>query len=142
MRCCLAFTAARSGVGWMVVVIWLMGHTLRRRPCSAAARPLQPVRTCEDGGIRCPEGGGAKPTTGCSVRVLGSISVSGDHRPVRIGGEKPRRLLAVLVLHRNTVVSTDRIMQVMWDDDIPDTAVATLQSYISRLRRLLPPRPG
>ena len=77
---------------------------------------------------------------GAALCVLGSISVNDvDHRAVGIGGEKPRRLLAVLVLHRNTVVSTDRIMQVMWDDDIPDTAVATLHSYISRLRRLLPP---
>jgi predicted ATPase/DNA-binding SARP family transcriptional activator len=77
---------------------------------------------------------------GASFCVLGSISVNdGDHRPVGIGGEKPRRLLAVLILHRNTVVSIDRISQVMWGDDVPDTGVATLQSYISRLRRLLPP---
>ena len=71
--------------------------------------------------------------------VLGSISVNGpDQRPVALGGEKPRRLLAMLVLHRNTVVGVDRIMEAMWGDDVPDTAVATLHSYVSRLRRLLP----
>ena len=75
-----------------------------------------------------------------SVGVLGAISVyDAGRRPVAIGGEKPRRLLAVLVLHRNAVVSTDRLIDVMWGDDVPDTAAATLQSYVSRLRRVLPP---
>jgi predicted ATPase/DNA-binding SARP family transcriptional activator len=71
--------------------------------------------------------------------VLGSISINIDGRPVPVGGEKPRRLLAMLIVNRNTVVSADRLMQVIWGDDVPDTGVATLQSYVSRLRRLLPP---
>jgi len=71
--------------------------------------------------------------------VLGSISVyDADQQPVAIGGEKPRRLLAMLIIHRNTVVSADRLIDVMWGEDVPDTAAATLQSYVSRLRRLLP----
>jgi predicted ATPase/DNA-binding SARP family transcriptional activator len=75
-----------------------------------------------------------------TLRVLGSISVDdADHRGVAIGGEKPRRLLAALILNRNSVVSAERLIDVMWADGVPDTAAATLQSYISRLRRLLPP---
>jgi len=73
-----------------------------------------------------------------SLCVLGSISIIVNGRQARLGGEKPRRLLAMLVLNRNAVVSTERLTQVLWGDDVPDTGVATLQSYVSRLRRLLP----
>src|SRR5204862_3372742 len=77
---------------------------------------------------------------GAALCVVGSISVTGaDQSPVAIGGEKPRRLLAVLVLHRNTVVAAERLIDAIWGDDRPDTAAATLQSYVSRLRRVLPP---
>ena len=73
------------------------------------------------------------------LRALGAIALWVDGRPLSIGGEKPRRLLAVLILHRNTVVSTERLMDALWGDDVPDTAVATLQAYVSRLRGRLPP---
>jgi len=48
----------------------------------------------------------------------------------------PRRLLAVLLAYRNSVVSTDRLCEVLWDE-APDSAAATLQSYVSRLRRFV-----
>jgi predicted ATPase/DNA-binding SARP family transcriptional activator len=71
--------------------------------------------------------------------VLGSVGVRVDGDAVHIGGEKPRRLLAMLVLHRNSVVSADRLAHVMWGDDVPETGASTLQTYVSRLRRVLPP---
>lgn len=71
--------------------------------------------------------------------VLGSISINIDGQPVSIGGEKPRRLLAMLILNRNAVVSAERLMEVIWGDRVPDAGLPTLQSYVSRLRRLLPP---
>ncbi|MGD9995606.1 MAG: BTAD domain-containing putative transcriptional regulator [Ilumatobacteraceae bacterium] len=70
--------------------------------------------------------------------VLGSIAVHVDGAAVHIGGEKPRRLLAMLVLHRNSVVSSDGLAHVVWGDDVPETGVSTLQTYVSRLRRVLP----
>ncbi len=68
-------------------------------------------------------------------RVLGSVGiVDGDHAlPI---GPKPRRLLSMLVAHRNEVVSADRLIAALWIDP-PDGASATLQSYISRLRRFV-----
>ncbi len=71
--------------------------------------------------------------------VLGSISINIDGQPVPVGGEKPRRLLAMLILNRNAVVSAERLMDVIWGDDVPDAGLPTLQSYVSRMRRLLPP---
>ncbi|MEP7203174.1 MAG: BTAD domain-containing putative transcriptional regulator [Ilumatobacteraceae bacterium] len=86
-------------------------------------------------------GGGATSSSDRTgkVCVLGSISIDASGKPVSIGGEKPRRLLAALILHRNSVVSTDLLMNITWGDDIPDSGLATLQSYVSRLRRALPP---
>ena len=42
----------------------------------------------------------------------------------------------VLLAYRNSVVSTDRLVEVLWDEP-PDSAAATLQSYVSRLRRFV-----
>src|SRR5262245_38213833 len=47
----------------------------------------------------------------------------------------PRKLLALLLSSRNEVVSSDRLIDALWDDAPPPSAPATLQSYVSRLRR-------
>ena len=73
------------------------------------------------------------------VRVLGSVSLEAQGRPVPIGGPLPRRLLAVLVANRGSVVSADRLVEVLWGDGPPITALKALHIYVSRLRRLLPP---
>ncbi|MEA3216568.1 MAG: hypothetical protein QOJ19_2724, partial [Acidimicrobiia bacterium] len=74
-----------------------------------------------------------------AVRVLGSVSVEVDGRSVRVGGPLPRRLLAVLLANRGAVLSVDRLVEVLWGDDPPVAATASLHTYVSRLRRLLPP---
>jgi len=43
--------------------------------------------------------------TGMDYRILGSFEVRTEGRLVGLGGEKPRALLAILLLHRNEVVS-------------------------------------
>jgi predicted ATPase/DNA-binding SARP family transcriptional activator len=69
-------------------------------------------------------------------RVLGSVGIVDADQLLPVGGEKPRRLLAMLLAHRNRVVSAERLMDALWTDP-PDAAGATLQSYISRLRRFV-----
>ena len=67
--------------------------------------------------------------------VLGTITVDGS--PPGSGLE--RRLLAALLVWRRTVVSSDRLMEVLWPDGAPPSATNTLQSKVSRLRRLVGP---
>src|ERR1041384_1616674 len=55
------------------------------------------------------------------------------------GGGARRALLALLLLNANHVVSRERLIDALWGDDLPETAVQTLQVYVSRLRKLLPP---
>jgi DNA-binding SARP family transcriptional activator len=75
----------------------------------------------------------AQPCDLAVLRALGAVTICVDGEPVPVGGEKPRRLLAALILHRGTVVSTGRLMDVVWGDDVPDTGLSTLQAYVSRL---------
>src|SRR5689334_18147879 len=70
-------------------------------------------------------------------RILGSFEVRADDRLVGLGGEKPRALLAILLLHRNEVVSADRLIDDLWGESPPETALRTLQAYVSRLRKVL-----
>ena len=75
-------------------------------------------------------------TADVDFRVLGSVGIVDGTALLPLGGGMPRRLLAVLLAYRNSVVSTDRLVEVLWEDP-PETAAATLQSYVSRLRRFV-----
>ena len=70
-------------------------------------------------------------------RVLGPLEVSEDGRLVDLGGPTQRALLAVLLLHASEVVSVDRLIDELWGDEPPATAVKTLQAHVSRLRSAL-----
>jgi YVTN family beta-propeller protein len=70
-------------------------------------------------------------------RILGRLEVHDDGRNVALGGEKPRALLAILLLHRNEVVSADRLIDELWGESPPPSALRTLQAYVSRLRKTL-----
>ena len=56
---------------------------------------------------------------------------------VDIGPPKQRAVLAVLLLAQGRVVSVDRLIDAVWGDDVPGSATASLQAYISNLRRAL-----
>jgi DNA-binding SARP family transcriptional activator len=57
---------------------------------------------------------------------------------VPLGGEKQRALLAILALRANEVIAREWLLEALWADDPPATAVKALQVYVSRLRKVLP----
>ena len=67
-------------------------------------------------------------------RVLGPLEVTRDGRGVAVRGSRRRLLLATLLVHRNLVVTVDRLVDVLFGDDPPARAISTVQSYVSRLR--------
>ena len=72
--------------------------------------------------------------------LLGNLEVRGDDDvPVDLGGVQPRRVLALLLAASGRVVPVDRVIEELWGDEVPASASGTLQSYISRLRRVLEP---
>lgn len=77
------------------------------------------------------------------IRVLGPIEAEHDGRQLGLGGPRQRLVLAVLSVHANETVSTDRIVEDVWLDAPPATAHRTIQAYVATLRRVLEPcRPG
>jgi len=58
---------------------------------------------------------------------------------LNLGGAKQQMVLAALVLEANTVVSVDRLLEWVWHDDAEPRNAATLQVYMSNLRRTLTP---
>ncbi len=71
--------------------------------------------------------------------ILGPLEVVDRGRRIEVPSTKERLLLAGLVVHVNQVVSTHRLIDMIWDCDPPATAANTLQTYISHLRRALEP---
>ena len=70
-------------------------------------------------------------------RILGPLEVSDETGHVALGGPKQRGLLAILVLEAGRVVATDRLIDLLWGEEAPKTATASLQNTVGRLRRAL-----
>ena len=70
-------------------------------------------------------------------RILGPIEVLLDGRPVELGGQRQKALLAALLVHHGQVVSTDRLVDLVWGENAPKTATTSLQNAVSQLRRAL-----
>src|SRR5215212_6376690 len=70
-------------------------------------------------------------------RLLGPFEVVEHDRLLELGGRKQRSLLAVLLLHANEVVSTDRLIDELWAQTPPRTAAKSIQLYVWRLRKEL-----
>ena len=71
------------------------------------------------------------------IRLLGPITAERDGEAVSLGGPRQRAVLARLALVAGQVVTVDRLVDDVWAGDPPATAVNTLQSYVSLLRRAL-----
>lgn len=72
-------------------------------------------------------------------RVLGPLQVEGPSGPIRIPPGRQRIVLAALLLEVNRQVSTDYLVDAIWEHDPPETARTQVQICVSRLRRLLAP---
>lgn len=73
------------------------------------------------------------------IRVLGSFAAEACGEPVPLGGPRQRGVLALLVAARGQVVPVDRMVEDLWRGEAPSRALASLQAYVSNLRRLLEP---
>lgn len=72
------------------------------------------------------------------VCVLGATRVIGrDGQPTELGGRRQRRLLAALAVRHGEVVSIDALLDIVFEGEPTDAAGRTLQSYVSRLRRVV-----
>ena len=54
-----------------------------------------------------------------------------------IGAGKQRALLAILLLHANEVLATERLIDELWGESPPESARKAVQVYVTRLRKTL-----
>jgi DNA-binding SARP family transcriptional activator len=70
-------------------------------------------------------------------RILGPLEVWEGENQISVRGSKQRALLAVLLLHANEIVSTDRLVDLVWGDDPPEAGGTALRVRVSQLRKAL-----
>ncbi len=75
-------------------------------------------------------------TDSVRFQLFGPLGVDSEAESVDLGPPKQRAVLAVLLLHANEIVSTDRIIDLIWGSP-PRTAEHSVQIYISNLRKVL-----
>jgi DNA-binding SARP family transcriptional activator/DNA polymerase III delta prime subunit len=70
--------------------------------------------------------------------LLGPLEVTDGGRPVTIPSAKQRILLACLLLRAGELVTVDELTGAIWGDDaLPDDPRKVVQTYVTRLRKLL-----
>jgi DNA-binding SARP family transcriptional activator len=70
-------------------------------------------------------------------RVLGSVEAARAGQPIRLGGRRQRWLLALLLVEPRRTISSDRLIEELWQGEPPRGAEGTLRVYVSRLRSAL-----
>ncbi len=73
------------------------------------------------------------------LRILGPLELTDDGRTVELVGVRQRALLAILLLNRNEVVPSDRLLEHLYGAEQPATAAKSLQAHVSRLRKVVTP---
>ncbi|HEX8157704.1 MAG TPA: BTAD domain-containing putative transcriptional regulator [Solirubrobacteraceae bacterium] len=69
--------------------------------------------------------------------ILGPVELYDGERGVSIGGSRQLALLALLLVNANRVLSTDRLVEALWDDLDRSRALRRLRVTVARLRRAL-----
>src|SRR3954471_18608005 len=92
------------------------------------------ARALETGGT----GGSLRRRRGMEFQVLGPLEVRRGAQPVALGAAKQRALLAILLVHANELVASDRLIEELWPEP-PGTAANALQVYVGKLRKALEP---
>ncbi|SES94903.1 AfsR/SARP family transcriptional regulator [Nonomuraea wenchangensis] len=71
------------------------------------------------------------------VNLLGPLEVRCEGDVVTPSAPKLRRMLSLLVVHANSVVPNEQIIEELWDANPPTTVTTTLQTYVYQLRKTL-----
>ncbi|SMC74901.1 AfsR/SARP family transcriptional regulator [Kibdelosporangium aridum] len=71
-------------------------------------------------------------------RILGRTEVHTETGTVALGSLKQRTFLATLLLNPGRAVPLRKLIQSLWGDEPPQSAVANVRTYANRLRRAIP----
>src|SRR5918995_865792 len=77
------------------------------------------------------------PEDAIEFRILGPLEASSRGQPLELGAGKQRALLVLLLLRAGEVVSTDRLIDALWGERPPPSALNSVHIYVSQLRKAL-----
>lgn len=69
--------------------------------------------------------------------VLGPLEVAEGGRSIAPTASKPRQVLALLLFRRGTLITPGELMEELWGEHPPKSALTTIQTYIYQLRKVL-----
>jgi DNA-binding SARP family transcriptional activator len=81
-------------------------------------------------------------TDGLRFHLLGTLRVTRNGIDIAVGHRLQQAVLALLAIHHGRVVERDSIIDELWAEQVPSTAVNIVQTYVARLRKALEPRRG
>ncbi|WP_327044107.1 NB-ARC domain-containing protein [Microbispora sp. NBC_01189] len=71
--------------------------------------------------------------------LLGPLRIWHDETEITLSSDRQKAVLALLLLKAGTPVRRQEIIDAVWGDDAPGSAVNLVQTYVGRLRRRLEP---
>jgi DNA-binding SARP family transcriptional activator/transcriptional regulator with XRE-family HTH domain len=106
----------------------------RRKP-----EPGEPARSAPQGYDVALPAGLPGQGQGLWVAVLGPLQAWHDGTPLPLGPPTRRAVLGLLLMEPGALLRRDTIIDVLWGDNPPRTAVSLVHAHLSRIRRLLEP---
>src|SRR5215210_6398371 len=106
------------------------------RAVPSLASDAEPVKALSGAHVRHPSVELADYRT--EYLLLGPLEVVHRGEAVPTGGQRKRALLARLLLEANRTVSVDVLVDALWGERVPATAVKMVHIYVSQLRKVLP----
>ncbi|MER7574841.1 AfsR/SARP family transcriptional regulator [Streptomyces sp. NPDC126514] len=77
---------------------------------------------------------------GVAFGLLGPVAAwSAEGEPLRLGAPRHREVLGRLLVARGRVVTVDRLVTDLWEDEAPAAAVGAVRTFVAALRRSLEP---
>ena len=73
-----------------------------------------------------------KKDSGMRFRILGPLEIEADGATIEIASFKQRSVLALLLVHANQIVSTDRLIDELWGNEASKDKQNALWVHVSK----------
>jgi DNA-binding SARP family transcriptional activator len=103
-------------------------------PTLRAPHPPEPIRHLPSQKSRVRHGG---PQRSPRFLLLGRVSARVGEAEVSLGPPQQQAVIAALLLRSGSRVSVDQLIDEVWGEHVPATAVQTVRTYVYRLRQAL-----
>jgi len=109
---------------WLAAAVGLAPDEYADAPAGSGARAVRPTEPAAGSGLR--------------IDVLGPLAMRVGDDPVDLGPAKQSTLFGLLALQPNRSVPTTEIVDLLWGEMPPGTALSLVHTYVARLRQVVP----